>query len=430
MNQTKIFAGSRLRRLRLKRGLSQSAFAESLGLSPSYLNLMERDQRPLTAQVVLRLSSMEGIDVSELAADEAAHALLQPIREMLADPLLQGEVPPGNETRELLHAAPNFAQAALKLFSAYRESLKRLADAARGAPPSTTSLQIDDWLAERRFEELEDLAEDIWSELAPKDDVLGGLKARLRSSLGIDTRILPATILGMDRARYDRHSQRLMISERLNFEDRIFETAHLLARLEGKEKLESICAASPFTADAQSMRHVKAYLTDALALMILCPRGKFSASSEELKNDVCTLARRFSISVTNAMARQAMLFDEVGFLALETTGQVTRRVGKLPFFLSKDFPLCGQLPLFDEEVNWHAATMQPLEGKSFSVLAHREGTINVALFTAPADLPKRPFGIACRLCDVAHCARRSAESTTRPAGLNNYIRGMTDYEPV
>ncbi|MEO9168806.1 MAG: helix-turn-helix transcriptional regulator, partial [Aestuariivirga sp.] len=69
---SKIFAGSRLRRLRQKLGLSQAAFAESLGLSASYLNLMERDQRPLTAQVVLKLSSMDGVDISELAASEAA----------------------------------------------------------------------------------------------------------------------------------------------------------------------------------------------------------------------------------------------------------------------------------------------------------------------------------------------------------------------
>ena len=75
---SKIFAGSRLRRLRLKLGFSQAAFAQNLGLSASYLNLMERDQRPLTAQVVLKLSSMDGVDVAELAAGEAAHGLLSP----------------------------------------------------------------------------------------------------------------------------------------------------------------------------------------------------------------------------------------------------------------------------------------------------------------------------------------------------------------
>ena len=120
MNTSKIFAGSRLRRLRLKLGLSQAAFAQSLGLSPSYLNLMERDQRPLTAQVVLKLSGMQGVDVAELAGSEAAHGLLQSLKEMVADPLLTGEMPPGNELSEALQAAPNFSAAMLKIYGAYR----------------------------------------------------------------------------------------------------------------------------------------------------------------------------------------------------------------------------------------------------------------------------------------------------------------------
>ncbi len=48
MTDRKIFAGPRIRRLRNARGLTQTAMAEGLGISPSYLNLIERNQRPLT----------------------------------------------------------------------------------------------------------------------------------------------------------------------------------------------------------------------------------------------------------------------------------------------------------------------------------------------------------------------------------------------
>ena len=48
--QKKIFAGARVRRLRRELGLTQMAMAEDLGISPSYLNLIERNQRPLSAQ--------------------------------------------------------------------------------------------------------------------------------------------------------------------------------------------------------------------------------------------------------------------------------------------------------------------------------------------------------------------------------------------
>ncbi|HEX7864019.1 MAG TPA: helix-turn-helix transcriptional regulator, partial [Variovorax sp.] len=41
----KTFMGVRLRSLREERGLSQLALAQQLGLSPSYLNQIEQNQR-------------------------------------------------------------------------------------------------------------------------------------------------------------------------------------------------------------------------------------------------------------------------------------------------------------------------------------------------------------------------------------------------
>ncbi len=53
----KMYAGARLRRLREERNLSQSALAKALELSPSYVNQLENDQRPLTVPVLLKLNA-------------------------------------------------------------------------------------------------------------------------------------------------------------------------------------------------------------------------------------------------------------------------------------------------------------------------------------------------------------------------------------
>ena len=58
----KIFAGPRLKRLRRDRHLTQAAMAAELDVSPSYLNLMERNQRPITVQVLIKLTDVYGID--------------------------------------------------------------------------------------------------------------------------------------------------------------------------------------------------------------------------------------------------------------------------------------------------------------------------------------------------------------------------------
>ena len=49
----KTFMGIRLRRFREERGLTQVALARALELSPSYLNQLEQNQRPLSVPVLL-----------------------------------------------------------------------------------------------------------------------------------------------------------------------------------------------------------------------------------------------------------------------------------------------------------------------------------------------------------------------------------------
>src|SRR6478752_827748 len=67
----KLFVGPRFRRLRQQLGLSQTQIAEGLGISPSYVNLIERNQRPVTAQLLLRLAETYDLDLRDLAtADE------------------------------------------------------------------------------------------------------------------------------------------------------------------------------------------------------------------------------------------------------------------------------------------------------------------------------------------------------------------------
>ena len=91
MAETKIFAGPRVRRVRNGLGLTQTAMAEALSISPSYLNLIERNQRPLTVQLLLKLASVYKVDLDDLQGESGGTA--SQLREIFADPLLAGEIP-------------------------------------------------------------------------------------------------------------------------------------------------------------------------------------------------------------------------------------------------------------------------------------------------------------------------------------------------
>ena len=83
----KIFAGARMRHLRESRGLTQSAMARDLGVSASYLNLVEHNQRPLTAQLLLKLATTYAIDLRDLGGENEAR-LASELAEALADPVV------------------------------------------------------------------------------------------------------------------------------------------------------------------------------------------------------------------------------------------------------------------------------------------------------------------------------------------------------
>ncbi len=443
MAGTKIFAGSKLRRIRSRLQFSQAALAESLGISASYLNLIERDQRPITAQLLIKLNSLHDIDIAELATSPESNDTVAKLKEVTSDPLLIGEIPTITELQEATQAAPNVVGATIKLYQAYREVLKRLGELSQNMAVEAIPQSANSFDAVRRFIQqqisfptLEALAEEIWFELTPKDDPMAGLKAKLRSHSGIDVRFIPADILGPDRARYDRHSQRLLISETQNSQARLWEVALLTAQLEGRKTIDDITANHPLAIEAESKRLLRQELSKYLALAILCPAAKFVASAEDLKFDIAALALRFSTSHVAIMKRLAIT-KGFGFLQVDATGSVIDKIGPLGFHMPQSGNLCGHLPIFDNN-EFSTVTLQSNDGKKITMIALREDQFRAGLIMSASDLSKsiysanatRPLGSTCRLCEIKNCTLRREPPATRPAALNEFVRGASDFEPM
>ena len=73
MAERKLFAGHAVRRLRRQTGVTQAMMAATLEISPSYLNLIERNQRPLTAALMLRLAETYDFDPRALGASAPSY---------------------------------------------------------------------------------------------------------------------------------------------------------------------------------------------------------------------------------------------------------------------------------------------------------------------------------------------------------------------
>src|SRR6201987_5130018 len=117
----KLFVGPRFRRIRQQLGLSQTQIAEGLGISPSYINLIERNQRPVTAQILLRLAEAYDLDLRDLAtADE--DRFFAELNEIFSDPLFRPIDLPKQELRDLAELCPGVTHALQRLYAAYTEA--------------------------------------------------------------------------------------------------------------------------------------------------------------------------------------------------------------------------------------------------------------------------------------------------------------------
>lgn len=480
MADQKIFAGPRIRRLRKAEGLTQSSMAEGLGISASYLNLIERNQRPLTVQLILKLSSAYGIEPDDL--QDGPGGVISVLREAFSDPLLSGEVSGDQELIEAAELVPNVAASIGKLYRAYQEQAERLSDlsdllskAGHQTEISASRQPIDEVheIFETRpnfFSKIEEEAESFWRLLEPGDDLEGALINWLKSEYGIRVQRFPAADMPNWRRRYDRHSQRLFVSERLSPFDQLREIAMEACLIRMRVAVASELEKFELGSD-EATRYARFELARYAALAVMMPYDAYHAAAVRANYDVDVLRSRFNVSFEQAANRLTMLSRQsaqgVPFFMLEVdnAGNIFRRAGANGFPRQRFGGSCPKLPI-------HAAFVQPgqilveaiemPDGAEFLVIARtlegpqgafterprrtalmlgcdigfkNEIIYGTALPGPPpgrsakeAHAPSTPVGPACRLCERAGCLARAEPPVTKPLGLDERGTGLSAFD--
>ncbi len=119
------FHGTKLRRLRKDKQFTQVELAAELGISASYLNLIEHDRRDLTVPLLLKLSQTLKVDPLLFASDQDGQ-LHADVTESLHDPLFANEDIPTNAASNLISDHPALATSFVKLYQGYKNALSEL----------------------------------------------------------------------------------------------------------------------------------------------------------------------------------------------------------------------------------------------------------------------------------------------------------------
>lgn len=463
----KLFLGARLKRLRRERRLTQTAMAADLGVSPSYLNHIERNQRPVSAQLLLRLADAYDVDLRTLNQDGATGEA--ELAEALADPLFQGLDIPRHERLQLIDEAPGAAEALLRLYRAFAEQRDRaraaLADGHDDGDAPSPSDWVRDFIQSRAnaFPQLDALGEALHAALDPNqtgEGVEALARARLIQRHNLTVKVMPAEVMVEWTRRFDPHRRRLLLSEGLDHPSRAFAVAYQLALAEHDAELNALVEAAA-TPDPATRSLLKVSLTNTLAAAILMPYAAFQRMAEATGYDIARLQTRFGASFEQVAHRLTTLSRPTArgvaffLMRVDQAGNVSKRYasGAFPFArfggacprwrLHSAFRTPGrivtQIIETPDGARWftlvRTVDRQGHDGrrerddlaiglgcelKDAHRLIHARG-----LDLAAPDVT--PIGPACRLCHRHPCAERAAPPVDRALTVDDWSKSVSPY---
>lgn len=449
-----LYLGPRIKRLRRELGLTQQAMAEDLGISPSYVALIERNQRPLTADLLLRLARSYKLDMSELAADERDDYARR-LSGMLKDPIFAEIDLTALEISDIATSFPGVAEAMLRLHGAYIREQQALAGLREGTGGDSIADPVGDarrFMSTRRnhFPTLDARAESLADEIART----GGQQEWLRKQ-GVRLRFMPADVMMGALRRYDRHNEQLLIDDALKAEQRQWQIAVHIAYTALRTEISALVRGESFatpTAAQLVRRALAAYTAGAL----LMPYDKFARAAQARGHDIDVLAGMFGASFEQVAHRLTTLgrpgHEGVPFffIRVDAAGNVSKR------FDGTGFPFAahgGGCPLWTlhQVFRWPGQILpQWLEmpdGQRFFSIARtvtsgggghdRPVTIRAVALVCAAEHadklvyarpegmpapPATPIGMTCRLCNRAECTARSEPPLGRDILPEDYRR--------
>ena len=453
MAEAKLLAGPAVRRLRRQAGLTQAAMAEALGVSASYLNLIERNQRPLTAALMVGLAEKFNFDPRALAAGEPGGGEAA-LRRRLADPIFADLEIDRAELADWLAAAPGGAEAFAR---AYDRLGSPMAPAATADPIALVRAEIERWRG--HFADLDAAAEALADELRlGAADLYGAVAERLRVKHSLTLRILPVEVMPEQLRRLDLHARQLQLSELLDPASRAFAAAYQLGLIEARGEIDALVRAARLP-DRAAERLYRRHLASYFAAAVMMPYARFLRACEATGYDIELLQRRFGAGFEQVAHRLTTLQRVSArglpffMLRIDRAGQVSKRFagasgaalaeidGGCPIWavhgaFERRGALVVQLAALEEGGRWltMARSVSP-QGRRYGAL-RAEFAIVLGVFAELAqglaiargiDLAGEaaPIGPGCRRCFRPACPQRSLPPLGRALAVREQERGLS-----
>jgi predicted transcriptional regulator/transcriptional regulator with XRE-family HTH domain len=464
----KTFMGVRLRRLRAERGMTQIAMAQALGLSPSYLNQLEQNQRPLTVSVLLKISRTLGVDVQQFSEDEEARLVIA-VQEALVDAPEPVTMP---EIKELAVQMPAVARALVSLCRKNIDTMERLEtlalrmgdDRSDAISPRVTPFEaVRDFFftQQNHFDVLDRAAESLANESGARGGHLTTwLVKRLTKQHGV--RVMHTDDVQESKRRFDPGTRTLHVSDALEPGQQAFQLATQLALLEVGDQIDALIDLPPFNSDAGSHRLARIGLANYFAGALLLPYGDFLQAAETLRYDIDLLGQRYGVGFETVCHRLSTLQRPGApgvpffFIRVDRAGNISKRQSATHFHFSRTggtCPLWNVYEAFGQPDRILPQLARMPDGRTYLWIAravsrgrHGHGsprkTFSIGLgcdirhasrlvYAKGLDLNDpdlaTPIGMGCKVCEREHCPQRAFPFIGKPLDVDENESRFSPY---
>ncbi|MCD5311240.1 short-chain fatty acyl-CoA regulator family protein [Kineosporia babensis] len=453
----KTFAGPRLRQLITDRQLSQVDVARLLEISPSYLNQLLHNQRPLTVPVLLKLTEVFGVDTSFFSGDDTTR-LSAELRDVFADLGVSTA-----DAAELARHFPDSARAVTLLHHRYRQASEQVAalsgdrEPAAGTPMPHEEVRTFLYRHKNHFAGLDQAAESLAALLDLPDRRAHEVLSRRLGIYGVRIAVSPEN--ADDLHRFDPKARVLHLSERLGPGRQAFRMAGHLAFIEQEDQIAELTA----QIDQDETRTLaRIALANYFAAALLLPYGDFLATAERFRYDVERLAEHYGAGFEMICHRLSTLQRPrargvpFSFIRVDRAGNMSKHQSASGFHFTRTGGTCALWRVYEafaapgrvlrqiavmpdgKHYFWIARTVTQrphrygAPGKTFAIgLGCELRHAGRLVYSSGLDLTDRaaavPIGPGCRTCVRDDCAQRAVPQIGKALAIDENSSRLAPY---
>jgi len=470
-NEINLKIGPKIKAFRRQLGIQANVLAGQIGISPSYLNLIESGKRKIDGDLIIRVCEELKINLSDLTSRSDLN-LENNISELLGDELFEDLDILGPEVKDLVNTNPKIAKALIKLGDNFKqkdhdivnkvENLSgKIIDSRKASFPGEV---VSDFLQENKnfFPELENFANKVFEKVKQNNRTRYiALCDFLKSEYGIKvTDIIPEENKPFSKI-FKIDTKELFLSDYISLETKKLHAAAQIAQEGASNQIESYLSTFTFPSN-ESKKLTRVALLNYCGAAILMPYKLFHQECRELKYDLELLQNTFATSFEQVAHRVTCLQDPklpgipFHFLRVDVAGNISKRFSLSGIEIPRYGGACPRWNVysaFSRPGVIQAAVSKMTNGEKYVCIAktvekgigrygQKKSMLSIGLgceakyakefvYTENLDLTDKkselPIGVSCRTCDRLDCSQRAFPPLHKKFDVDINSRGVSVY---